>query len=569
MNLRRLVSAAVFAAGSAGNLPEQALAQDLTPRSSTPVAPSESQVSPAPAAPSLVSPSQVSPSQVSPEAAPAPNAAPPTDSSRNIGATATSPRASETLEQSRVDAELALRRLVIPEPISPERFAAMLAATDPALVSNKDVAAQFALYRATFERLADDPGRRILQLLPAAYNFDGGRGVFEPRPTPTLVELLSLRDSAARTATDAEKALFRAVTLATPVEGRAKLGFERIAEINLRLPRAGLLPSTALSMREILDRARLSEASRAVIQSTLLSYVDVLTALSMDRARVLQESDAARAEIESAAGILWRYGAAERVAEIDAQLEAIDDREFASEIAIRDAHLVLLRRLRAVLPRPEGRRVVEQWQRTVHPELFDDERILAQLVESVVARTELSADTQSAVLDALDATYARLEPLSDAASLVADRILPRLVERSNNSARTEIAARLDLLELQRKRRILVKDALARIRGIAGSASAETLARFEDLAQTIAALERADRAERAALEALDTEVAAKSDDAWIAPVSSEETTTGSSKPSATGATTPTAPATKNSGGTTGGSSTNRGRGGRGSRNPIND
>jgi hypothetical protein len=257
------------------------------------------------------------------------------------------------------------------------------------------------------------------------------------------------------------------------------------------------------------------------------------------------------------------------VAEIDAQLEAIDDREFASEIAIRDAHLVLLRRLRAALPRPEGRRAVEQWQRAVHPELFDDERILAQLVESVVARPELSADTQSAVLDALDATYARLEPLSDAASLAADRILPRLVDRSNNSARAEIAARLDLLELQRKRRILVKDALARIRGIAGSAPAETLARFEDLAQTIAALERADRAERAALEALDTEVAAKSDDELIAPVSSDETTTGSSKPSATGATTPTAPARKNSGGTTGGSSTNRGRGGRGSRNPIND
>ncbi|MEY2795178.1 MAG: hypothetical protein RIR10_894, partial [Planctomycetota bacterium] len=144
-------------------------------------------------------------------------------------------------------------------------------------------------------------------------------------------------------------------------------------------------------------------------------------------------------------------------------------------------------------------------------------------------------------------------------------------------ARAEIAARLELLELQRKRRILVKDAIARIRGIAGNAPAETLARFEDLAQTIAALERADRAERAALEALDAEVAAKSDDEAIAPASSDESATSSAKPNATGGGTSSTPATKNStgtnsgtdGGTSSGNSSNRGRGGRGSRNPIND
>lgn len=559
MNLRRLVSAAVLAAGSAGNLPERALAQDLAPRSPAPVAPSESQASRA----------QVVPAQASPAAAPAPAAATTADSSRNTGATPKPPRASETLEQSRVDAELALRRSVIPEPISPERFAAMLAATDPALVTNKDVAEQFALYRAVFARIAEDPGRRILQLLPAAYNFDGGRGVFEPRPTPTLVELLSLRDSAARNASDAEKALFRAVTLATPIDGRAKLGFERIAEINLRLPRAGLLPSTTLSLQEILDRARLSDASRAVIQSTLLSYVEALTALSLERARILQESDAARAAIESNAGMLWRYGAAERVAEIDAQLDAVDDREFATELAIRDAHLVLLRRLRAALPRPEGRRVVEQWQRAIHPELFDDERILAQLVESVVARPELDADTQTAVLDALDATYVKLEPLSDAASQAADRILPRLTERSSASAREEIAARLDLLELQRKRRVLVKDALGRIRGIAGGAPPETLSRFEDLAQTIAALERADRAERAALEALDAEVAAKPEEEAVGSPQTDGIPAAAPKPNSGGTATPSSPSTKGASGTSGGSSSNRGRGGRGSRNPIND
>ena len=322
-------------------------------------------------------------------------------------------------------------------------------------------------------------------------------------------------------------------------------------------------------MREILDRARLSEASRAGLQSIVLAYAEALTALSLERARILLEGDAARAAIESEAGLLWRYGSEERVASINEQLDRVDDLEFSSELAIRDAHLALLRRLRSTLPRPEGRRVIEQWQRATHPELFDDERILAQLVESVVSRPELDAETQTAVLDALDATYVKLEPLSDAASTAADRILPRLAERSNSSVRSEITARLDLLELQRKRRILVKDALARIRGIAGGAPAETLLRFEDLTQTIAALERADRAERASLEALDAEVAAKPEDETVAPVLPGETNSSNLKPSTRGTTTPSTSPTKSPADTNSGSSSNRGRGGRGSRNPIND
>lgn len=556
MNLRRLACAVALAGACAGSYPVEARAQDVVPPSP-------------PVGPPAGSPTE------KPLEQPNPTDANSVTKSSDVGVkgAAESPRETDSREQSRVDAELTLRRSVVPEPISPDRFAAMLTAIDPALATNKDIAEQYALYRTVLARIAQDPGRRILQLIPAAYNFDGSRGVFEPRPTPTLIELLALRDRAARDAADAEKALFRAISLATPIDLRAKLAFERIAEINLRLPRAGMLASTSVSMREILDRARLSEASRAVLQSTVLAYADALTALSLERARILLEGDAARAAIESEAGLLWRYGTGERVASIEEQLDRVDELEFSSELAIRDAHLALLRRLRSTLPRPEGRRVIEQWQRATHPELFDDERILAQLVESVVSRPELDAETQTAVLDALDATYVKLEPLSDAASSTADRILPRLAERSNDSVRAEIAARLDLLELQRKRRILVKDALARIRGIAGGAPAETLLRFEDLAQTIAALERADRAERTSLEALDAEVAAKPQDEAIAPVLPGETTPSTqnptSKPSTRGTTTPSTSPTKSTSETSGGTNSNRGRGGRGSRNPIND
>jgi hypothetical protein len=473
-------------------------------------------------------------------------------------------------ERARGEAELALRRTMVPEAIDRARFDALLRSVDPALATNADLIAQFEAYRAVHARLAEDPGRRIAQLLPAAYLFDGARGGFEPRPTPELVETLALRERAMRTAADAEKALFRAITLATPMERRHLLAFERLAELDARLPRGGLLDSTSISMRDLVARARLSEASQAGIAPILLAHADATVALLVDRARILREGDAARAAIETEAGPLWRYGGSERVAETEERLAAVDDAEFASELALRDANLALVRRLRLALPRSEGRRLVEEWQRATHPELFDDERILSKLVESVVALPELAPETDASVLDALDATYIRLEPLSESAARVADRILPRLVERSSDAAIDEITARIELLDIQHRRRALVRDAIARIRALAGSAQPDTLARFADLSATVAALDRADHFERTGLVALAAEVAARDDEPMpatagggdhAAPAKSEGAT-ASPRPA------PGAPPTAPSGsGTNGGSS--RGRGSRGSRNPIND
>jgi len=519
----------------------------------------------APAAPpsETTTPPTTTPASVPSETrSPAPPTAPP------LAAPATA-RPQDLREQARSEAELALKRMMIPEPIDRARFEAMLKSVDPALATNKDLLANFDAYRAAHARLGDDPGRRIGQLLPAAYNFDGAQGGFEPRATPQLVEALALRDRAMRLAADAEKTLFRAIAQATPAERRHVLAFERLMELDARLSRGGLLESTSIAMRELLVRARLSESSQVAIAPTLLSYADALAALLVERARVLREGDSSRAAIETEAGPLWRYGSPERVAATEERLAAIDDAEFASELAIRDAHLALLRRLRLALPRSEGRRVVEEWQRATHPDLFDDERILTKLVESVVALPELAADTDTAVLDTLDATYVRLEPLSEAASRVADRILPRLVDRSTPAALDEVVARIELLELQQKRRALVRDAISRIRSLAGSAQPETLARFADLAATVAALDRADDFERVGLVALSAEVAARVDselpasaggDAGTPAVKPDAGTPGTGVPR----TSPTAPTDS---GTKGGS--NRGRGGRGSRNPIND
>ena len=74
-----------------------------------------------------------------------------------------------------------------------------------------------------------------------------------------------------------------------------------------------------------------------------------------------------------------------RCREVLRELDELDARDFASEIAIRRLHFDALARIRARLQPREGRRVVELWQRTVHPELFDDERLLARMVEETLA----------------------------------------------------------------------------------------------------------------------------------------------------------------------------------------
>ncbi|MFM7261619.1 MAG: hypothetical protein ACKO3W_13550 [bacterium] len=511
-------------------------------------------------------PAQTTPAQTTPAPAAPTQTTPATTTPGASTTAATLQRPQDVREQARSEAELALKRTMIPEPIDRARFDAMLKAVDPTLAANKDLVANYDAYRAVYTRLAEDPGRRIGQLLPAAYDFDGARGTFEPRATPELVEALALRARAARFADDAEKTLFRAIMLATPLDRRHLLAFERLAELEARLPRGGLLESTSLAMRDLLARARLSEGSQVAIAPLLIAYADSSTTLFVERAKVLREGDATRATIETEAGPLWRFGDPERVTKTEERLAAVDDLEFASELAIRDAHLALLRRLRLALPRTEGRRLIEEWQRATHPELFDDERILAKLVESVVALPELAPDTDAAVLDTLDATYVRLEPLSDAASRAADRILPRLVERSTIAALDEVLARIELLDIQHKRRALVRDAISRIRALAGTAQPETLARFADLAATVAALDRADHFERDGLAALSAEIASRVDTEVPASAAGEEGTP-TIKPEAGSAVPRTTPAAPVDGSAKNGA--NRGRGGRGSRSPIND
>ncbi|MFM7135294.1 MAG: hypothetical protein ACKO0W_13380, partial [Planctomycetota bacterium] len=138
-------------------------------------------------------------------------------------------RLRERRERVRADAETALRRRLVPQAMDAARLATLVAAIDPKLASDALLVDGYREYLAAHESIAEDPGRKILQLAPACYVFDAARETFEPRPTPELGTLLALRDTALRRACEAESRLLSLIERLAPSERRGAVLAERVA----------------------------------------------------------------------------------------------------------------------------------------------------------------------------------------------------------------------------------------------------------------------------------------------------------------------------------------------------
>ncbi|MFZ9916525.1 MAG: hypothetical protein ACO3IB_14495, partial [Phycisphaerales bacterium] len=331
---------------------------------------------------------------------------------------------------------------------------------------------------------------------------------FEPRATTELVALLELREKAMREALDAEKDLMRAIEGETAAERRAQLALARLAWNGERLPRAGLLPTTSLTLADFVARLRLSEDSLVAVEPVMRRYAELAGSQLAARAQLLRWADGQRARVETEAGTLWRYGDPAAVAATEERLEKIADAEFASELALRDLHADTIKALRDRLLPQDGRRLVESWQRAVHPELFDDERVLSGVLAELLALPSIDAERNRAILEVVEAGFARIEPLARASCEAADLVLPRLAQRSAQGIADEISARLGLLDAQLRRRAVVADSIMRIRGMLGPDESAILPKFDDLRASIEALDRADRFERASLDERLSEIGAR-------------------------------------------------------------
>jgi uncharacterized protein (DUF2267 family) len=250
----------------------------------------------------------------------------------------------------------------------------------------------------------------------------------------------------------------------------------------------------------VLPKITIAAEKRAALDDWLTPYATALAKSLSERAALMRTNDSARAITEVTAGTLWRYAPAEITSAVEKQLAELDDREFASELSLRTVHFDALARIRPRLDPKDGRRLVELWQQMLHPSLFDDERLLSRVVEQSIAHPAFTADADTALIDVLETSYQRLEPLSRKLCEDADLILPRLAVATPEAMHAEIDARLALIKTQHRRREIIKEALQRVRGMLGDADAEMTARVEDAIASVDSLDRADSFEEKSLAA---------------------------------------------------------------------
>ena len=82
-------------------------------------------------------------------------------------AAAAAPR--DRREAARQNAEKRLREAMVPAPMTPERFAAFLAAVDPSLAADADLASAYTAYADEARAAIDAIASKITERLPAAY----------------------------------------------------------------------------------------------------------------------------------------------------------------------------------------------------------------------------------------------------------------------------------------------------------------------------------------------------------------------------------------------------------------
>lgn len=415
------------------------------------------------------------------------------------------------LVEGRTEAEQALLDALLPKPMSRERLSAFLATIAPGLEIGGQIEAAHALYLDRVRDATRAARTPVAGRVPAAFVFDPAEQSFEPRFTPALVELLAARADAAEAAARAEAVLVRSIESETPADARRRIPLALEAWRTESLPRRGLLASTETSVAALVARIPLEPTLEIGVGQVVAAHAARTADLLGERLALLGANELERARIETEAGPLWRLGPSsdERRA-LEARLSALDDRAYANEAALRDERLDAIRQLRLRLPATAGRRLVEAWQRAVHPELFDDERLLAELVEASIASTDIADDTRVLLVDTVEQGYRRLEPLAEKCCLAADLLEPRILDRSTFGVVAEIGARMALLEAQIRRRKVLRETFERVRIMlpAGDVAAdnEVRRRRDAFVVTLDALDRADAFERDALSRLALEVA---------------------------------------------------------------
>jgi hypothetical protein len=365
-------------------------------------------------------------------------------------------------EATRAEKEQELRERLIPPAMTKERLDAL---PDLLGMSEED-RARFAVVRDAYveaSKAARSRERGVLRVLPAAFRYDSVDAAFEPVYTP--VHLAAVADVDSMHAAIARAEAEFAVHLDRLADGSKRglwrvLRVTRLQEVHGRPVR---LPGARVNLLELLPKAGLTQDEFELLGVHLDRYATELARAIVARDDEMRDIDRERRTTLVELGPEWRAGQdLESARSTERAIARFDALDAQTEFELRALNFETLERIRRALPPQTARRVVVSWQSQVHPELFEDERILRLSLEAFAALPTATPDEIGAAADLLLQTESVLWPLGQRAVDLADGIVVANQFPPTDAAAARILLEADLQKLLIKRRANVRDALRRL-----------------------------------------------------------------------------------------------------------
>jgi hypothetical protein len=404
-------------------------------------------------------------------------------------------------ESIREERELAHRRRHLPEPMTAREIALLGEKLALDAKGRERLAELAAEYDATWDALREKDGRAMLVLLPASFSYDHRSQDLDPVHTPELLAFLRLRERHLAAVAETEARLWRELEGLTEIERRGPFRSLRLDRAKTLHDHPARLPAAGVDLAELVAKSGLTSDEIASLAVPIATYREELEKALRKRDRALRELELRQTEELVNLGPEWRAG------RTDAEALAVD-RQFATyavatilaDTELRDLNRATLESMRKSLLPTSARRLVEAYQRLVHPALFEDERAFRRLVEAAIALPIGGEEVSLASLELLAGVEDRLRPSGNAAVDLADGILATEGLPPTDAAMARILLEVKLQQTLAKRRANIRDAVNQLRMVLPPDRVEFLAKVEDAAKTIAAQDRAGEFLLAGLEA---------------------------------------------------------------------
>lgn len=385
-----------------------------------------------------------------------------------------------------------LIKRLIPAPIAQAEFENWADALAIPEEERERLAEVYAGYRGAYTTAMAEHGARVLALVNASYAFDEKDDAPEPRFTPQLIELLNERPRLIGRIVSIERDLMAVTAAMTDPDHQRlarRLAYERFRSI---LAEPTQLSSARVDLVAIIGELGLTGEESRAIESMVDDYIRKMTPILEWRSSQLSLLQRERAELMTALGPEWELVASpeERLA-VDEELRAISEAERRTEVPLRGINLEALTALARLLPPPTAMRLRDRFHRMVAPELFEDERALAALIEVASQMPGVTTEDAEARMELLFATQGRMLPLGVEEADLADQAATiEVVDRASAMARIHLLVRQK--ELAVTRREILKETA---RGLEAVLSGDEAALVPQLQAFLADLESRDRADR--------------------------------------------------------------------------